>query len=307
MIKVKIVTKKQINEAELAYSIKLNNQIYSFVDDYIKGKHKQNFKMFQVPLLDLLNQKDNILNGAVAFSILNLKKQNLNKLEKFWLADKAKFSFDPKDKLKSVKIPIFVSLDKLDKASARINLFDLDDNDTQIAIEIDPDKHLNKDRLLKVNLKHESQHVTQVVNDLMIKYYNALRRAKNISDIEKINFSIDVKYGLGRKADLSGKDSSYLERNIEYKPWVSMIVDRYINWLFEQKLISDKTIQDNKESINSFAIKLLKRLLEDKNTLKQFGEQTGKKGVLFIELHKNKKQFINEMLKQLEQKLTELI
>jgi len=184
MIKIKISKKQQISE-ELSYSSKLNNEIYSFVDDYIKGKHKQNFKMFQVPLLDLLNQKDNILHGAIAFNNLNLKKQDLKKLEKFWLPDQSRFSFDPKAKLKSVKMPIFISLDKLEKASARINLFDLDADDTQIAIEIDPDKHINKDQLLKTDIKHELQHVTQVVNDLMVKYYNALKSSKSIGDIQK--------------------------------------------------------------------------------------------------------------------------
>lgn len=302
MIKVKISAKEQINE-ELSYSTKLNDEIYSFADGYIKGKHKENFKMFQVPILDLLKPNDNILNGAIAFNALNLKKQSLKGLEKFWLPNEKRFSFDAKSKLSKVKMPVYVSLDKLDKASARISLFDLDNDDIQVAIEIDPKKHVNKDRLLRVDIKHELQHLTQVVNDLMVNYYNALKKTKNINDLSRINFSIDVKYGLGKKSSLSRTFDSYLERDIEYKPWLSMMVERYVNWLMNKKIITQDTIRQKKDSINDLAIKLLKYLLDN---LEKFGEQTGSKGVSFIRSNRNKKSFISDFLRELVGKLSEL-
>ena len=120
---------------------------------------------------------------------------------------------------------------------------------------------------------------------------------------KKINFSIDVKYGLGKKSSLSRTNDSYLEKNIEYKPWVSMIVERYVNWLMAKNVITKDLINKNKDSINDLSIKLLKYLFDN---LEEFGKQTGKKGVSFIQIYRSKKSFISDFLRELSNKLLQL-
>lgn len=305
MIKIKI--KHSINEAALAYSKKLGDDIYAFVDGYINKSHSQDFKKFEIPILELLYNKPNILNGAIAYSKINLEKSSLETLQKNWSAKNKIFKFDIKKRLANVKIPIYVFLDKLDqKDSAKISLFDMDSNDTQIAIQIDPEKHRDKNKLLKTNISHELRHVSQVVNDLMVRYYNELINQDNISNVDKINFSMNVKFGLGKKKHLTHSQDDYLQRDIEYKPWAAMIAERYINWLRANKIITRQTLISNKDSLHSLSVQMIKKLFEDKATLESFGKQTGKKGVKFIELHRHKKKFINELLKELEDKFKEL-
>ena len=57
MIKIRILNSRRLDEAEIPYSTKLSEEIRSFVEDYINGKHDQKIKMFHVPLLSLLNKK----------------------------------------------------------------------------------------------------------------------------------------------------------------------------------------------------------------------------------------------------------
>jgi hypothetical protein len=94
-----------------------------------------------------------------------------------------------------------------------------------------------------------------------------------------------------------------LEKNIEYKPWVSMIVERYVNWLMAKNVITKDLINKNKDSINDLSIKLLKYLFDN---LEEFGKQTGKKGVSFIQIYRSKKSFISDFLRELSNKLLQL-
>jgi len=120
------------------------------------------------------------------------------------------------------------------------------------------DGRLNKE-LLQSTIRHELQHLTQVINGLSLKYGEQLFASNgDASKMKKLDLNFEKEFGVGkqktglrqisskkaREQGISEKEriKRYLGDDFEYETWMSDILDDLIRWLFKNEYIKKRDL-----------------------------------------------------------------
>lgn len=206
MIKI-IFKKKLINEAELSFSQKSYDIL---LDAFKKRTSKLRYAMeyglkepikipnIKLPLSDILNLKnDKISSGAIGLLVYNINSnpKMMKQMQAFW--DKRKNLFDSKYTKKNVENS-FLPVD--------IHITDDQTNHGFISIE---NKKISFTfsiyAPIEKIIRHELQHLTQIVNSLALVYYKDLiNNTNNIQKVSYHDYDEGKQYGMGAAKERTG-------------------------------------------------------------------------------------------------------
>lgn len=263
MLKIKFKTKKLLREAELKYSTTAFNQMFDIV-----MKHFENYRdvaaySMDIPADEVLYTKNkNILSGFIALVELDILKKDLSHLVENWDTKTARFSDEIiKKYLDNYYYPFsFIITNKTDSQGS----VSIASTIKKAVMTLNVERIETQDEI-KTTLKHELQHLTQIVNGHCLKYYDSLKNNKNdISKVESVPYKLgEKKFGTGKqktglKQDASLEDAyanastpeeqvqilkRYFGDDDEYETWLSEIVEKYFIWLKKNDIITAAQIE----------------------------------------------------------------
>ncbi len=277
MIKIKIKNKNLLKESsEIKYSETAFNKIYKIYRENVLNNNPYVIQPVTAPIREFLfNNKKNILEGCVLFIKLTLDHyrtyENVEELKQNWDPNTNSFNKEYIDSvLNETQLKIEFNTAPLlphygDQASGYVEgkdnkielwLLAMNPPPPPGAVEVPQMRtYVNWDHL-KSTIKHELQHVAQIVNSICINYSQELAKEikmyKNPKDMDFIaipRLSLNsTKYFAGSGKTISRKSydvrkdgfEKYLQNTEEYKPHLTNILDDIVKTLFKEKFITKK-------------------------------------------------------------------
>jgi len=274
MIKIKIKNKNLLKEAgELKYSQTAFNKIYKIYRENILQDIAHVSEPVAAPIKEFLFSSDRkLLNGCILFIKLSLDSGNI-----YMNAQELKENWDPINKtfkkeyidsvLNETQIKIDFNMAPYlehygDSAGGyatsknnRIELWllALKPPPPPGATEVLPMRSYVNWNQTKSLIKHELEHVTQLINSTCIDFSKELeielKQYSNPADIDfmgitRVNlktskfFAGSGKTKSKKRADLRKDYEAYLLNNEEYKPYLTNIIDDLLNALFKEKVLT---------------------------------------------------------------------
>lgn len=274
MITIKIKNKSLLKEAgELKYSQIAFNKIYKIYRENIIKDNPDVSEIVEVPIKDFLfNTNKDILNGCILFIKLTLENgnvfDNVEEMKKNWDVTTKSFKQNFIDSvLNQTQLKIHFNMGTVTKAygdsadgyvNAKANVIELwliARKPTYVpgSNEITPMRNIVNWDYLKSTIKHELQHVTQIINSICITYSKELNeQLKQNNDSSHVEFDTIPRYhmksimyfaGSGKTKSKERGDprkdyKKYLLNSEEYKPHLTNIIDEIITSIFKQKFIT---------------------------------------------------------------------
>jgi len=252
-----------LNEAELKYSETAFEKILETVRTAVESD-KEFFKKIKIPAEEVFyldNKK--IKNGAVILWLAHFAERpqrlgEMNFVHKEWnsetgMRDRILKQFIIKP------LEILLNIDKKRPTLGGAGTGALKGQPI-IILSINPWKHSSRDQI-KSTIRHELQHITQMLNGYALEYGEALFDANgDASKLKKISFSsFEKEFGIGSQKtglrQLSAKQAKergisekertkrYLGDDFEYETWMSDLLDDFVKWLKDNEFINKSTFE----------------------------------------------------------------
>lgn len=250
---IKILIKESILR-EVQISDPAVDEIYNFIINYKQGSPKQTIIKFPFKHLPGMHHKDQ-QNGLVIYAFLNLKKINIpDVIKKSWNKEKKEFSEYLLEKMfNDLKVEIVARLD-MDKQSEDGKLIIKEDDTMVVSINYH-DAIKNGEFEVKQIIRHELEHISQVIPYVCLKYGHDLSKTNDPALVQKKTlFSQKAKYAIGsnptglspysreevRKNNISAKDAieRYYVSDDEFETWMSDLTAYYFKYLEDLNLIN---------------------------------------------------------------------
>lgn len=344
-----------LKEAELQYSQTAYNEIYKFILD--NAKEKFVIKKFSIPGKEVYYMNNpKIKNGALLFNFLNIQNVDIKDLSVFaeaWDNNAKKFNVPLIDNPQPIMIKAYV-----DNRETYQSLGSAGVLEGVMYVRVNFSRHTSIQELQNT-IRHELQHVTQMINGAALAYGEQLIKVNgDFSKITKIELENEEKeFGTGKqktglrqvskeKAKELGIDEEerlkrYLGDDFEYETWMSDLLSDLLFWSIKTKLIEDQdlllasfkeknlNLQDirdyakqygfepkkflslikTKQNFNQLSISIVKKILQDKETLNNFAVASNMKTYIkSVEtlLKLRSKEFAGDLVKNFELKLKNL-
>ena len=318
--------RKHLNEAELQYSQRAADEMYKFVVEYVKARSEGvQSKSIDIQMDEIFyDDNKKIKSGAIMLMFLQgnrgSKPEDIKFISKNWDNSSGFLKADQFFLAENSAIEFGFFIDpKLDGMGM------LRKAEKYILIKINPLKH-NSVQEIKSTIRHELQHVTQVLNGVALNYGKQLfANNGDVSKVKKVAFNNQLMtFGIGKektglrqvsreKARALGitdneRIKRYLGDDFEYETWMSDLLDSYVGWIQSLPWSSPKLRSLESLSRHELAVKFTKDLLTNKEILQAFSEAMGASYSTAIKmlLKLRPKEFAKDFLKNLELRLQKM-
>jgi|TARA_R110000823_G_scaffold170720_1_gene303297 hypothetical protein len=302
--------REYLNEAELRYSESAFEKISETVNAAVESD-KDSLRKIKIPAQEVFyldNKK--IKNGAVILWLAHFGGQPLdamNFVHKEWnsetgMRDRILKQFIIKP------LEILLNIDKNYTSLGGVGTGTLK-GQRIITLSINPWKHSSPDQI-KSTIRHELQHVTQVLNGFALEYGESLFDANgDASKLKKISFSpFEKEFGTGsqktglrqlspqqaKERGISDKERTkrYLGDDFEYETWMSDLLDDFVRWLKNNEFINKSNFEmaDFKEKNPNILLEQTSNIKSRKNVI-NLAKQFGMKPIDFVKMWKKTPSF----------------
>jgi hypothetical protein len=308
MIKILIKENKKLLKEELKYSKTLANTAFKF----LKDSTKDNTIKIPIPYNEVSFDTKEIKNGLVFVHLINNLGQGINyvkKFEKYWNANTKSFSENILKQTSGLSFNNMyfkaVHSETPKNIGGRFTFKSVKGSEASIIKIYTYMNNTSSDKDLEGTIIHESQHVTQYINQLAKNYYKQLKTIQSFDELrpEKIeDVVIDVGIGRDPKGIKYSKDMSledYYISDDEYETYLTSIVRTCYSYVIKNESYDFDKLSD-------FTSKFVGKLINNKEFAKQVLLSHGIKNLFDIFqniLHARPKELIRDIKIDLEKML----